>query len=209
FANFRAVKAGKIAENRLYRSCNPLAGDERAPYAEKLIAKANIQTVINLADTPEYAVSHYKSSPYYESLTKNGNVIFLNMGIAFTDEEFTKKLHDGLVFMSEHKVGPYLIHCNEGKDRAGFVNAILAAINEATMKEMVEDYMLSFENYFGVKKDSEQYKLIAQTVPDMFKAINGGRKVDNQTVQWVAERYLLKKVKLTRKQLKELKKVLQ
>ncbi|MBQ9631009.1 MAG: protein tyrosine phosphatase, partial [Treponema sp.] len=87
--------------------------------------------------------------------------------------------------------------------------AILAAVNGATLEEMVADYMLSFENYFGVEKGSEQYELIGQTVPDMFKTINGGKKVTNANVQKVAENYLLKTVKITKAQLKDLRQNLQ
>ena len=201
FANFRAVKAGKIAQNRLYRSCNPVLGDVRAPYAAKLAEAAKIQTVINLADSKESASAHMADAPYYASLADAGNVIFLNMGVSFTDKDFLVKLHDGLVFLGEHKNGPYLVHCNEGKDRAGFVSAVLEAVNGATLEEMTADYMTSFENYFGVKKGTEQYSMIGQTIPDMFKSLNGGKTVTNKNVGAVAEKYLLTTVGLTSGQL--------
>ena len=209
FANFRAVKAGKIASNRLYRCCNPLYGDARAPYAEKLIKQAAIKTAINLADSDEGARSHFKEAPYYASIAANGNAVFLNMGVSFTDTDFITKLHDGLVFLSEHPEGPYVVHCNEGKDRAGFVNALLAALNGATMDEMIADYMLSFENYFGVKKGTEQYTLIGQTIPDMFKTINGNKAVTDKNLAKVAENYVLNTVKITKDQLEAIRKNLQ
>ncbi len=209
FANFRPVKAGKIAANRLYRSCNPVLGDARAPYAAKLVESAGIKTVINLADNSESAATHIADSPYYENLLKNGNVTLLNMGVSFTDDDFVKKLHEGLVFMIAHKEGPYLVHCNEGKDRAGYVNALLEALCGATIEEMTEDYMLSFENYYGVKKDTEQYRLISKNLPDMFKKMNDGKAVTNENIASVAESYLLNRVGLKAEELAELKAILQ
>jgi hypothetical protein len=205
FANFRAVKAGKIAQNRLYRSCNPVLGDVRAPYAAKLAEAAKIQTVLNLADSRESAASHLTDVPYYASLTDAGNVVFLNMGVDFTDKDFVAKLHDGLVFLAEHKNGPYLVHCNEGKDRAGFVCAVLEAASGATLEEMSADYMISFENYFGVKKASPQYEAIGRTIPDMFKVMNHDKAVTDKTVGKVAEKYLRETVGLTDKQLTDIR----
>lgn len=68
--------------------------------------------------------------------------------------------------------------------------------------------MLSFENYFGVQKGSEQYALIGQTIPDMFKTMNGGNVVTNKTVKAVAEKYALETVGLTKEQLTALVAVL-
>lgn len=209
FANFRAVKAGKIATNRLYRSCNPVLNDSRAPYATALMEKAGIQTVLNLADSRESAATNMAAVPYYANLAEHGDVIFLDMAISFTEESFAKKLHDGLVFMVQHQASPYLVHCNEGKDRAGFVSAILEAICDATLEEMEADYMISFENYFGVQKGTDQYKIIAQTIPDIFKTLNNGKPVTNKNVKRVAENYLLNTVGLTPSELSMLKVALQ
>lgn len=49
------------------------------------------------------------------------------MGVDFAAEEFNAKLKTGLVYLIDNE-GPYLIHCNEGKDRAGFVAALLEAL---------------------------------------------------------------------------------
>ena len=70
FANFREVKAGGIASGRLYRSCNPVYGDARAPYAEKLIQANGIKAAVNLADSRESAWKHIDEAPYYKGLRK-------------------------------------------------------------------------------------------------------------------------------------------
>jgi hypothetical protein len=204
FANFRAVKGGKIAANRLYRSSNPVLGDARAPFSAALAEKAGIKTVINLADSKESAAQHIAEAPYYKSLDDGGNVIMLDMGVSFTDPEFIAKLHDGLIFMTTHQ-GPYLVHCNEGKDRAGFVNALLAALCGASMDELKSDYMISYENYYGVKQGTEQYDMIAKTIPDMFADLNGGKQVSDSKLSKVATSYLIDKVGLTKGQVNTLK----
>ncbi|MCR5606232.1 MAG: SAM-dependent chlorinase/fluorinase [Treponema sp.] len=209
FANFRNVTAGKIAAGKLYRSCNPVLTDARAPFAEKLAKDNGIKVVLNLADSTESAKEGLEKAPYYKSLADAGNVVFLNMGVSFSDQDFIEKLRTGLTFLAEHKEGPYLIHCNEGKDRAGFVVSILEAINGASLAEMTEDYMLSFENYFGVKKDTKQYELIGKTIIDQFKDINSGKDVSDKDVAKVTEDYLINTVKMTAEQIAAIKANLQ
>ena len=209
FANFRSVKAGSIAPNRLYRSCNPVYGDARAPYAEKLIKANGIKAAVNLADSRESAWKHIDEAPYYKSLAEGGNVVFLNMGVAFADEDFIKKLHDALVFIGEKKSASYVVHCNEGKDRAGYVCALLEALCGATLDEIKADYMTSFENYFGVKKGTEQYDMIGNVIIGTLVSINGGRSVTDRNVGKVVENYLRTKVALTREEVDAVRAALQ
>ncbi|HKL57427.1 MAG TPA: tyrosine-protein phosphatase [Sphaerochaeta sp.] len=204
FANFRMVAHGSIAEGMLYRSANPVLDDERAPYVATLAELVGIKTVINLADDQESLYANLDDAPYYKALVEEGSVIALNMGVTFTDADFITKLKGGLAFMAEHK-GPYLVHCNEGKDRAGFVSALLSAIMGATVDEVVEDYMVSYENYYGVEKGSERYALISKIIVNLFADINGGKAVTDKTIRKVAESYLLKEVKLTPTQLNAIK----
>lgn len=204
FANFRAVKVGNIAENRLYRSCSPILDDARAPYAESLIKKASIKTVLNLADSKESATQQLANSPYYASLVEKGNVVFLDMGVSYTDPDFIAKLKDGLLFMTIHS-GPYLVHCNEGKDRAGFVNALLEGLCGATVEEIEDDYMLSYANYYGVQKGTEQYNMIKKIVTDMLSTINAGKAVKDGKIDKVVTNYLIKTVGLTKSQVNTLK----
>jgi len=46
--------------------------------------------------------------------------------------------------------GPYLVHCLEGKDRTGFVCIVLEALMSATYQEIVDDYMLTYNNYYHI-----------------------------------------------------------
>ena len=209
FANFREVKAGGIASGRLYRSCNPVYGDARAPYAEKLIQANGIKAAVNLADSRESAWKHIDEAPYYKSLAERGDVVFLNMGVSFADEDFIKKLHDALVFIGEKKSASYIVHCNEGKDRAGMVAAVLEALMGATVQQVADDYMLSYMNYFNVKKTDARYPVIAKIITDMFVKMNGGKAVTDANLKAVAETYLTKTVGLTAQQISALKQKLQ
>ncbi len=167
FANFRAVELGSIAAGTLYRSSSPVNNEiGRAAYADDLAAAAGIATVINLADTAE-AVEAYMAeegfdSPYYQGLYESGAVVTLGMGVDFSSADFQAKLKTGLEFLAAHE-GPYLIHCNEGKDRAGFVVALLECLMGASQEEIVADYMLSYVNYYHVEVGSAQYTAIANS----------------------------------------------
>lgn len=208
FANWRAVSVGKIAANRLYRSNSPIDADARSPYAAGLLAQSGVKVIVNLADAEKVGSNRATLVPPYAAIMDTGNVIFLNMGAAYNDVVFTRKLHDALVFMTGRE-GPYLVHGKEGKIRTGFVCAVLEALCGATMEEIDEDFMVSYENFYGLKKGSSQYTAIARTVPEMFKEISGGKKITNQNLQSLAEDYLKKKVGLTADEVAKLKARLQ
>ena len=80
----------------------------------------------------------------------------------FAAEDFRAGLAKGLRFIGTQE-GPYLVHCNEGKDRAGFVSAILECLMGAAEEEIVADYMVTFYNYYGVEPGTEQYEIVANS----------------------------------------------
>ena len=167
FANFREVAVGQMAAGTYFRCSSPVNNElGRAAYADALIKAAGVRTVINLADGQEELESYLAqpdfNSSYYKELYEQGQVILLNMGVDFRSEDFQAKLKRGLEFLLAHE-GPYLIHCTEGKDRAGFVSALLEALVGARLQEIKEDYMLSYVNYYGVEYGSEQYEKIAES----------------------------------------------
>ena len=208
FANWRAVKAGKIAENRLYRSVNPIGGDSRAPYAADLLSKTKVRVIINVADSESAGTGKMSFLPFYANLAAENKVVFLNMGAAYMDRVFAKKLNTALTFMANHQ-GPYLVHGKEGRIRTGFVCAVLEALCGATLEEMDEDYMLSYENLYGLKKGTTQYIAIKKSVSEMFKNVSGGKKVTNDNVQSLAVTYLTKTVGLSSADVEKLKNNLQ
>lgn len=159
FANFRNVTAGNIKENILYRSASPCDNRyNRAPYVDDLAEAAGVQTIVNLADKRElidgYIEEEDFDSPYFLSLYQEDRVLPLYLSINFLSEDFKNALSEGLTEMSENE-GPYLVHCTEGKDRTGFVCILLEALCGASYEELEEDYMLTYDNYYGISKESD------------------------------------------------------
>ena len=82
--------------------------------------------------------------------------------------------------MTAHE-GPYLVHCTEGKDRTGFVCVLLEALCGASYREIVEDYMITYDNYYKINKtsDAERYGVIVENVLDpMVRSILGDDAAD-------------------------------
>lgn len=71
------------------------------------------------------------------------------MEMDFFSDTFRRKLTEGFRFLARHDE-PYLIHCTEGKDRAGFAAAMLECLIGADLSEVIADYMQSFVNYYHI-----------------------------------------------------------
>ena len=192
FANFREIVGGDLGSGALYRSSSPVNNEiGRAKYADELVSLNNIRSVMNLADSRETIEGYFKeedfASPYYKSLYENGQVIALNMGVSFKTREFQNGLVEGLTFLSKNE-GPYLVHCNEGKDRAGFTSALLSALMGLTYDEIASDYMTSYENYYHVEKGTEQYEAVKRSnIDSMLSFIAGVETKDLENVDLAAK----------------------
>lgn len=195
FANFRMVASGL---KRLYRSASP-ADDSRnrSIYANALIKEAGVNAVLNLADNPEEVEQRIKaegfSSDYYGKLYEEGKVIALGMPVDYSSGDFAKTLTAGFKKLS-YLDPPYLIHCPEGKDRAGFASALVSCLMGASCEEVVEDYMLSYANYYKVDKESdpEKYEIIVKNnIDGMLEAIAQDDDIKSADLEACAENYLL------------------
>ena len=192
FANFREIVGGNLGSGALFRSSSPVNNEiGRAKYADELMSLNNIKSVMNLADSRETIEGYFKeedfASPYYKSLYENGQVIALNMGVSFKTREFQTGLVEGLTFLSKNE-GPYLVHCNEGKDRAGFTSALLSALMGLTYDEIASDYMTSYENYHHVEKGTEQYEAVKRSnIDSMLSFIAGVETKDLENVDLAAK----------------------
>lgn len=157
FANFRVVDTTGMGEKRLFRSSSPINPEiGRSVYADGAAKNAGIKTVINLAD----ASNTYEGTEnaYYQTC----QTIYLNLGVDFADPAFKAGLADGLRFMIANEP-PYLIHCTEGKDRAGFTSAVLECLMGATADEVVADYMETYVNYYGLEAGTEKYDAVVNS----------------------------------------------
>ena len=198
FANFREIVGGNLGSGALFRSSSPVNNEiGRAKYADELVSLNNIRSVMNLADSRETIEGYFKeedfASPYYKSLYENGQVIALNMGVSFKTREFQNGLVEGLTFLSKNE-GPYLVHCNEGKDRAGFTSALLSALMGLTYDEIASDYMTSYENYYHVEKGTEQYEAVKRSNIDSMLSFIAGvetKDLENVDLSGKAEEFLV------------------
>ncbi len=189
YANFRPVTVGNIGEGKFYRSCSPISNIyNRAQYADRLIASAGVKTVFNLSDSEGEIDEAIRkgdfNSPYYKSLYDAGNVRALNLGANVYTDTFRDAIASAMSwFVREGHETPLLVHCKEGKDRAGFTSVIIEALMGATYEEIASDYMKTYENYYGItKEDAERYNVILNThLNRMVKMISGVENVSEIT----------------------------
>ena len=157
FANFRPVLTTGMGAGKLYRSASPVDPlHNRNTYADAAIRNAGVNVIMNLVDTEKELKS-------FEGLERSYYVkqkyIVLNMGVDFEAPDFRQKLAAGLRFFAENP-GVYEVHCTEGKDRAGFVSAILECLMGASYDEVIADYMVTFYNYYGITPEDPKYQAI-------------------------------------------------
>ena len=149
-----------------YRGASPVDNStSRADITDNLLWAYGIRYILDLADNEEKIASYREkedfSSDYFVSLYEDNKVSLLGLTASFRTERFMKSLAGGLRDMVTME-GPVYIHCLEGKDRTGFVCALLEALAGASYEEILEDYMATYDNYYGITQDShpEKYEAI-------------------------------------------------
>ena len=171
FANFRVIETTGMGKGVLYRSSSPInPALGRNTYADKAAKDAGILTVVNLAD-PSNTYEGTENT-YYSTC----QVTYVNLGADFLSETTLQGLAEGMRFII-HNNGPYLIHCNEGKDRAGFVSALLECLMGATLDEVIDDYMVTYYNYYGVEEGTEKYAAIVKN--NLIQVLNTTFRVED------------------------------
>ena len=165
YANFRMVTTTGVAPGVLYRSSNPLNcvnNPSRYDVVDSLTRQIGIKTEIDLADTPEkvekYMATEGYASTYCPALYKAGTTIACGMMANTFCDDFKTRLGKAVQFMISHEP-PYLIHCNEGKDRCGFVSMLFEALCGASIDELRRDYMVTMLNFYQIPDGGESYAL--------------------------------------------------
>lgn len=194
FINAREVTVGNLKPNTLYRGASPFDNTRgRTQAASKFLEDNDINTILNLSQSEESILEDYDSVPdYAKSIFDKGNVICAALSTDYQSEHYSQALATSLTKMSEME-GPYYVHCLEGKDRAGFVCAVLEALSGASSQEIIDDYMLSFENYYNLEEGSDKYELMKKEgIMPILKYIAGDAKADlqNTDLQKATETYL-------------------
>ena len=191
YANFRAVETTGMGKGTLYRSSSPVnPAYKRNTEADEALVDAGITSIVNMADS-EAKMRSYDgyAMTYYSQCV----IMPLDMAMDFTTDDFRQKLAQGFRFIAESE-GPYLIHCNEGKDRTGFAVALLEALMGADINEIIDDYMRTFYNFYKIDKSSPQYMEIAQgnILQNLEKAFGVTSLTDSRAdLKSLAEQYLI------------------
>ena len=205
FANFREVRTTGIKPGKLFRSSSPVkTWGNRNSIADKEAEKSGVKTFINLADSNQSMREHKN---FYETYYSRQNIIGLKLSTKFFTNDFKQGLLRGIKFMIENEP-PYLIHCDLGKDRAGFVCSLIECLMGAGYEEIINDYMASFYNYFGIVEGTKEYEYISENEIKNFlaKAFNV-KTIENQNLEILAERYFLN-LGLSVNEISELKRIL-
>lgn len=154
FANARVVTAGKIAAGKLYRCSSPFSnGTNRAYYVSEYLESQGAKTVLNLADTKEKMLT-YEMPTYSRKLWDEDNVILCPLKSDPTADDYNNQLIAALKELPSHSA-PYVVHCVEGKDRTGYVCALLEGLCGATYEEMVNDYLITYYNYYKISPEKD------------------------------------------------------
>ncbi len=209
FANFRQINTTGMGFGILYRTSSPIDPSiNRNQYADNAIKEAGVNVILNLTDTQESLKEYEGYSETYYSTVKT---FAIPLSMDYKSEEFENKLAEGLRFMAENP-GIYAVHCKEGKDRAGFLAAILECLMGAEYFEVIDDYMLSYYNYYGVKDGDPAYEAIIRgniekTLKSAFTFTKRDKNKDLSTrnLSKCAVKYL-KKIGLSSTEIKKLKK---
>ena len=154
FANARASKGGRLASGVLHRSSSPFCNDiNRAFYVSEYLKREKVRTVLNLADTEEKMKS-YDMPPYSRTLWEEGNVILCPLKADPTADDYNNRLIGALKELPL-RPAPYVVHCMEGKDRTGYVCALLEGLCGATYEEIVADYLITYDNYYLITPEND------------------------------------------------------
>ena len=199
FANVREVVGGNLKRDAFYRSASPCDNQHnRAAYANALAEETGIRYVLNLSDNEDkyraLADADDFASFYYDSLKRDGKVLLMSLNANYRADAFAKTVADAFYAMTQNE-GPCLIHCLEGKDRTGFVCALLLALADATADEILDDYMITYDNYYHVTPESnpKRYEAIRSIGADFLYCIcdaEKGTDLSTLNLKKGAENYL-------------------
>ena len=153
YANARVVTVGNIPTGILYRSSSPFNNkNNRAYYVSEYLEREGVKTILNLADTEAKMLS-YDIPPYSRTLWEGGYTILCPLAADPTADDYNAKLIEALKQLPSYPA-PYVVHCLEGKDRTGYVCALLEGLCGATYDEIVADYLVTYKNFYNVTPEN-------------------------------------------------------
>ena len=216
FANFRELSGGNLKPGMFYRGASPVnSKHNRAAYANALIADVGVQVDFDLADNNDEIEGFLKEDAeagvdvsHFKGLRSAGNVVAIDLSDAYLSEGYGQKLAAGLIELMQHN-GPVYIHCTAGKDRTGFACMLLEALAGASYQQIVDDYMITYDNYYQVNaaNDAKRYNIIKeQRLDSMIRHVVGvGKGADLTSADLSAGAYnYLKAAGMTDEQVDQL-----
>ena len=212
-ANFRNVKAGRIGRYNLFRSQHPANGTSGSFSANKLAKKNAIATVLNLSDSDSKLKANFETHQlaptyYYRTLYAKGNVYLANMRGTYVEKVYRKKIVECMRFMIR-KRGPYLVHCEIGRDRTAYVILLIESLMGASYTYMFKDYAQSYINVNHYSAAKARAKAITCLNNELHYMTGKSKKTNWSKTDLVkgAEGYL-KKCGMTYREITKLKKSL-
>jgi protein tyrosine/serine phosphatase len=210
--NFREICMGDMKNGVIYRGSYPVfrLDKERDEIYTELVLDAGINCIINLSGNDKDIEALAGLAPWYNTLLLNNSVIGLDIqfDLDFSDkfeyDIFNYRLRLGFKFLITHD-GPFLIHCNAGTDRTGFVAAIIELLFGASIDEVIYDYLLSYGKEFADAKDKEINFITGRNIYGQINAIVNGKINDSDNLKGYIETYFLEKIGLTIDELEALK----
>ena len=97
---------------------------------------------------------------------------------------------------------PYLIHCSLGQDRTGTALAVLEGLPGADLQDVVDDYALTFANYYRIEPDHALYPEVVEQVLNELREMNGGTDVTSEDLQTAIEHYLTEELGLSESEIR-------
>jgi len=142
--NFREICMGNMRNSVIYRGSYPVfkLDKERDEMYTELVLDGGINYILNLAGNENDIEVLVSMVPWYNTLFKNNNVIELDIQFKFDFLDkfeydiFNYRLRQGFKFLIMHD-GPYLIHCNAGADRTGFVVTFIYLLFGVSIDEAI------------------------------------------------------------------------
>jgi protein tyrosine/serine phosphatase len=210
--NFREICMGNMKNGVIYRGSYPVfrLDKERDETYTELVLEAGINCIINLAGNEKDVEALASLAPWYNTLLLNNRVIGLDIQFDFDFSDkfeydiFNYRLRQGFKFLIMHD-GPFLIHCNAGADRTGFVAAIIELLFGASIDEVIYDYLLSYGKEFADAKDKEINLITGRNINGQINAVINGKINDSDNLQANIETYFLEKIGLTIEELESIK----
>lgn len=155
FANAREVTTTGMAPGLLFRSASPFDNtNNRAPFVSAFLQTNGVKTALDLTDN-DVIISRYNDVPAYsQQIIDAGDVVLCKVDANYRSKLFNETVASGLIELMNHPA-PYVVHCTEGKDRTGYICALLEALAGASYDEICDDYLVTYDNYFHITLEND------------------------------------------------------